>query len=496
LSGAAESPATQPATTRRGLVVIALLLAMATAAIEALIVATAMPTIVGALGGLEQYGWVFSSYLLAQTASIPLYGRLADLIGRKPVFVGGSVLFLVGSLLCGLSGSMPMLIASRALQGLGAGAVIPVTSTIAGDLFPMEQRAKIQGYISAVWGVSSLVGPALGGLIVDHMGWPWIFYLNLPLGLVALALVAVFLHEEVEAKRPKLDHAGGALLVAGTVSILLLALEGGRSIPWNGALAVGLGSAALGATVLFLLQERRARDPVLPLSLFSDRFFAVVALVSVALGGLTLGVSSTVPPFVQGVLGTSATVAGLVLGAMSIGWPIAAVASGKLLVRFGFRFTASLGGLLTVASGALLLLRPDGAGVYWFATATCIMGAGLGLGSTASIVSVQQKVGWSQRGVATGVVMFLRQLGSTFGVAVLGGVVARRLVATRAETGLDPEALLQAATREPLPPETVVRLSDLLAEAFEPAFVGVLAMAVAGLVVLVALRRRDEPVAR
>lgn len=483
-----------PATTRRGLVVAALLLAMATTAIEALIVATAMPTIVGALGGLEQYGWVFSSYLLAQTASIPLYGRLADVVGRKPVFVGGNLLFLAGSVACGLSGSMGVLIAARALQGLGAGAVVPVTSTIAGDLFPLEQRARIQGYISAVWGVSSLLGPALGGLVVDHFGWPWIFYLNVPLGFIALALVAAFLHEQVERRPVRLDHAGSALLVACTVAVLLLALEGGRSIAWSGLLAPALGLVAVGACAAFLIHERRTPEPVLPLSLFSDRFFTVAALVSVALGGLTLGVSSTVPAFLQGVVGATATTAGLVLGAMSIGWPLAAVASGKLLVRVGFRVTAGVGAALTVAAGAMLVWAPAGAAEPWFAGATCTMGAGLGLVSTASLVSVQQAVSWSQRGVATGVVMFLRQLGSTLGVAVLGGIVARRVLSARAATGLDPEALLHAAARAALPPDELARLADLLAAAFRPAFVGVLVIAIAGMAALAFLRRGDEPI--
>lgn len=225
-------PVSTPRTTHRGLVVVALMLAMAMAAIEALIVATAMPTIVGELGGMALYSWVFSSYLLAQAASIPIYSRFADLFGRKPTFVAGTALFLVGSLLCGLSGSMEQLVLWRALQGLGAGAVMPIATTIVGDLFPLAERAKVQGYLSSVWGVASLVGPVLGGLLVDHVGWQWVFYLNLPVGAAAAVMVAAFLHEEVAPRRHRIDWAGSGLLVLATVGGMLVLLEGGQSIPW------------------------------------------------------------------------------------------------------------------------------------------------------------------------------------------------------------------------------------------------------------------------
>ncbi|MGB7447847.1 MAG: MFS transporter, partial [Ornithinimicrobium sp.] len=289
-------------------------------AIDATILAAAVPAVVGDLGGLTQFPWLFSVYLLAQAVSVPIYGKLADVLGRKPVMMWGIGMFVLGSLLCGFAWSMGSLIAFRALQGLGAGAVQPIGITIIGDIYSVAERATVQGYIAGVWAIASLVGPTLGGLFADYASWRWIFFVNLPLGAAAAWMVARKLHEQKAATdrpRSRVDYTGAALLVLGSVLLLLALLEGGILWPWMSVTSISMFTAAGVLLVVFVLVERRAAQPILPMWLFGHRVVGTAMLISLLVGVLLLGLTSYVPLFAQGVLGTGAVTAGFALAAMT-----------------------------------------------------------------------------------------------------------------------------------------------------------------------------------
>src|SRR5215213_812212 len=314
---------------RKALITLATLIGTFLAALDATVVGTAMPTVIGELGGLELYPWAYASYLLASTLTGPAFGKLADTYGRKPVYLAGIFLFLLGSVLAGTSQSMAALIFFRTIQGLGAGAVQPVAITIVGDIFELEARARIQGLFGAVWGISAVVGPAAGGFLTDLISWRWVFYVNVPFGIIAAGLVAV-----------------------------LLALLGGGGAGELSVATLGLFIGGLAVLALFVLVERRAEDPVVPLDLFSERIIAVSALGNVAMGGVLLGVSVYVPLFVQGALGGTAITAGAAVASLSIGWPVGSFVGGRLLLLTGYRTTLLLGSAL-IALGSALCVPMD-----------------------------------------------------------------------------------------------------------------------------------------
>jgi EmrB/QacA subfamily drug resistance transporter len=413
------------AQTRRPFVLAALMLAMFLAAIEGTIVATAMPNIAARLGGLSLYGWVFSSYLLMQAGTTPIFGKLSDLFGRKPVFLVGIVVFLVGSVLCGFATSMEMLVAFRLLQGVGAGAVQPITLTLVGDLYSLEERGRVQGYTASVWGVSSIVGPLVGGLIVHQFSWSWIFWLNVPVGLVTILLIVLFLHESVEHKEASIDYAGAALLLVGLSSLLLALTEAAE---WGWRAIVPLVAVFAVSLLLFLRQERRAADPVVHLELWSDPLIALANVATLAIGLAMIGLITFVPTFVQGVLGRTALEAGLTLAAMTIGWPIASVIAGRLFLRVGVRTMARAGGI-AVSVGALLIVAFADRGPVGLGIAIFLMGVGFGLLNTTFIVAIQTSVPWQQRGTATASNMLMRMLGNAAGAAVLGALLNFRMAA-------------------------------------------------------------------
>lgn len=460
------------------------------AAVEVTIVATAMPTIVGSLGGFAYYAWVFSAFLLAQAVTIPVYGKLADTYGRRPVFIAGTLVFLAGSVLAGLAPTMLVLVASRAMQGLGAGAILPVATTIIGDLYTLEERVKIQGYLNSVWGVSAVTGPALGGLIVQTIGWPWIFFLNVPIGLLAIAGLLLALHEEVRPQRHRLDLAGAILLVIAIAALLLALLEGGSAWPWLSLPSAGLFLLAGLALALFLRREAQAPEPILPLAVLRNRVILVADTAVLSSGGLVLGVTSFVPAFVQGVLGAPPAVAGFTLTTLSIGWPLASAFTGMLALRIGFRTTALLGSLCTVVASLLFLalMRP-GTSPALVALASFVMGTGMGLSSTAFLVAIQDAVPWERRGVATGSFMFARLIGSSISVALLGTVlnagIRRYLTGSTAVLGdnrrLDVAgSLLEPALRSSLSPETVAALQAALVAGLRWVYLVVLGLALLG----------------
>ncbi|WP_338046236.1 MDR family MFS transporter [Polyangium spumosum] len=449
--------------TRRGLTLAGLVLALAMAALEATVVATAMPTVTGDLGGIQYYSWVTNAYLITSAITVPMFGKLADLHGRKPVLLAGIAIFLLGSAASGAATSMPALIAFRAIQGLGAGAMQPMPLTIIGDIYGIEERSRLQGLFGAAWGFFGLVGPIIGGVIVENVSWRWVFYMNLPFGVAAAALVMTALHERVEKQKRRLDLVG-AFLLAAFVTALLLASSGVHdAAEWAYVLATVL---LLGA---FLFVERRAEEPLLPLSLFTRRVIALSSAIGAVIGGAMIAILTYVPLYIQGVRGGTPTQAGSSITPMLITWPIASTLSGRILPRVGFRALVRFGmGCTAVAAVALPFVAEQGP--LALRVVTGIFGLGMGAANTALIISVQTAVRWEQRGVATASTMFFRTIGGAVAVGVMGGVIVSALAK---DTSLPKDAASRALSREGMSaigPDVVQRISGLLAEGLGTAF--------------------------
>lgn len=430
---------------RRGPILIALMLATGLVAIDATIVATAVPSIVEDIGGFASFPWLFSAYLLAQAVSVPVYAKLSDVVGRKPMILGGIGLFLLGSILCGLAWSMPALIAFRVLQGLGAGAVQPVAITIAGDIYTLAERAKVQGYLASVWAVSSVVGPTLGGVFASLGIWRWIFLINIPLCLLAGWMLLRTFHEEVERTKHRIDYLGAGLLTVSLSLLILGALQGGQAWPWDSAVSISVFAGGALLFVAFLLVERKAAEPILPPWVVSRRLLATTAMISFGVGVVMLGLTSYVPTFLEGSLKTSPLLAGLALAALTIGWPISASQAGRLYLRIGFRNTGIIGIVITVIGTALLALTASSPSVILVAVACFIVGLGLGLVATPSLIAAQTSVEWNERGVVTGTNLFARSIGSSIGVAVFGAI-ANAVYANGPSGGPDPQTTVSAST--------------------------------------------------
>jgi EmrB/QacA subfamily drug resistance transporter len=418
---AAEKKTHRPAT------VAALLLALFMGAMEMTVVSTAMPTVVAELGGALHYAWVFTAYMLTSTVTVPIYGKLADLHGRKPVMMVAMALFLIGSMASGQARTMGQLIVFRAIQGVGAGGMQPMALTIVGDIFKIEERAKMQGVFGAVWAIAGLIGPLLGGIIVATLSWRWVFYVNVPFGLVSAAVLTFSLVETVEKRAHGLDLAG-ALLLSAAVIALLLGTDG--EWPW-----ILLPASAV-LVVAFLFVEARAKEPILPLRLFAQRILATSSILSALSGGAMVGLVTFVPLYAQGVLGSTPTQAGTTIAAMAVTWPFASAISGRLIVKVGFRTLVRAGfALVALASVLLVLALSRGATPMQLRVLSALFGIGMGFANTPLVIAVQTSVGFSQRGVATASTMFFRNIGGTIGVGVMGVALAHALLAGAAHEG-------------------------------------------------------------
>jgi EmrB/QacA subfamily drug resistance transporter len=440
--------------TRRALTVTALLLVTFMAAMEVTVVSTAMPTVIADLGGIEHYAWVFTAYIVASTVTVPILAKLADLYGRKPIILVGIACFLVGSVGAGMSESMTELIVARVLQGVGAGGVQPMAMTILGDMYKSADRARVQGWFGGVWGLAGLTGPLLGGFIVDALSWHWVFFINVPFGLAAAAVLFVALHERVERKPHHLDFTGAGLLAVAIVAVLL-GSGGGKQTS-----LLLVAAAALGG---FAWVERRSPEPVLPFSLLRQRVIAVSSIAGALVGGVLIATTTFLPLYVQSVLGGSPTDAGLAIAPMAIGWPLASNITGRILPRVGFRPLVRLGFLLTL-TGALalvLFLRADSPVILPRFTSG-LLGLGLGFANTSLLVAVQGSVGWSQRGVATASTLLFRTLGGALAVGVLGAVLSAVLLRDPALTEGAVSSLLGPSHGRDLDPTTLAGLSMAL----------------------------------
>src|SRR3954470_3830264 len=374
-----ETPAAVGFRSDRGPVLAAVMLATALVALDATILATAVPSIVSDLGGFAQFPWLFSIYLLTQAVTVPLYGKYADVVGRKPVMFFGIAVFLLGSVLCGVAWSMPALIVARAVQGVGAGAVQPMSMTMIGDLYTVEERARVQGYVASVWGIASVVGPTLGGVFSEYLSWRWIFFINIPLCLLAAVMILRRFHEKVRRGHPVIDYKGAALLAAGLALVILGALEGGQAWAWDSPAGIAILTLGAASLVAVVFVERRAVSPVLPLWVFRRRLLVTSGLISVGVGAILYGLTSYVPTYAQDVLGAGPLLAGFALATLTLGWPIAGSQAGRIYLRLGFRWCALIGTTLVVGGCALLVLLGAASSVLFVAIDCMIVGLGMGL---------------------------------------------------------------------------------------------------------------------
>ncbi len=438
----------------RPLVTTAAIAVILITAIEGTIVATVMPQIVGQLGRFDLFSWVFTAYLLTQAVTIPLYGRLADIYGRKRMLLVAIGLFLVGSLMCGFAGGMVSLIAFRVLQGTGAGGLVPLAQTVVGDMYTPVERARIQGYLSSVWAMGSIVGPLLGAFLVAHTIWPVVFWVNIPIGAIAALFLILWLHETLQQRQHRIDYAGALLMVSGSALLMFAAVEAAHL---RAGTVAALVAVALALLILFVRYERRAPEPMIPLELLKNRVIAAGTLGACALGAIMMGATAFVSLYVQGVMGRGALLAGLVLMTPSLTWPIGSMSGGWMMLRTSYRATTLLGTLPLLLGCALMIALSPASGA---ALATCgvgFIGVGMGLTNNTFTVAIQGTVDWSQRGVATSTMSFMRQVGQSVGAAVFGGTVNARLAGAGAGADMvdrimDPaqRAAISAAAMKPL----------------------------------------------
>jgi len=461
-------------TTHRTLVLAAVMAANFMIAIEVTIVSTAMPQIVGQLGGLQLYSWVFSAFLLTQTATTVVFGKLCDLIGRKTVMLIGIAIFLAGPVLCGLAWSMPSLIAFRLVQGVGAGAVQPVAMTIVGDLYSAHERGKIQGWLASVWALSAVLGPLAGSLIIQHFSWAWIFWMNLPIGALAAGGFWAYLHEKAARGRGRIDHLSAGLFTIAIAAIMadLTALSAS-----DGTEIALISAVAVIAVVLFVIQERRSPEPMISLELWGRRPIAAANGASLLSGMVMIGLTTFLPVFVQGVMQKSPLIAGFALSVMVLGWPIGATIGVRGFRRFGVRAVLRTGGaLVPVGASVFVVLGADSSPVA-AGLGSLVVGLGMGLLSSASIILIQEIVDWSERGSVTASFLFARNLGSTFGATIFGSVLNLGLMRSGVAGAVTSDELRRLLERGSEHPAGDAALRAALEQSLHLTFVAMFAVA-------------------
>jgi EmrB/QacA subfamily drug resistance transporter len=487
-----REPLTTAAQPARRLVLAAVMMAIFMAAIDISIVATAMPSIVAELGGFHLFSWTFAAYLLAQAVTIPIYGRLADLYGRKRVFFAGAGLFMIGSALSGLAWGMVPLVLFRGLQGAGAGAIQPIAATIVGDIYGPAERARVQGWISGVWGVAAILGPPLGAFLVEHVSWSFVFWINLPIGAATFVMFSLFLHERRQPRRHRIDYLGSVLMVLGAGGVMLALMQVGHSGEPVTIAALALGG--LTALTVLAVHERSAPEPLLPMGLWRNRVVAVGCLAGFANGAVMMSLSAFLPTYVQGAMGRSPAAAGITLAASSVSWTFASIASGRLMIRTSYRMAAGVGGVSLVAGSLMLMALDPSRSLLWAATGALLNGIGMGFCNTAFIVSTQASVTWNERGMATSSMMFMRMVGSSVGAAIFGAIVNFGVHRQLPEAGDAVNRLMQPAARQLLGAAELARLTEAIASSVHVVYVIAGVVSVLSLFLALALPARLSPI--
>lgn len=459
------------------LVTIAIFVATFMTAVEGTIVSTAMPTIIGSLEGMALMNWVFSIYLLTSAMMTPVYGKLSDMIGRKPIFIIGAIIFIMGSALCGLSQTMTQLIIFRAIQGIGAGAIMPVAFTIIADIYPYEKRAKVLGMNGAAWGVAGIFGPLLGGFIVDHLSWHWIFYINVPVGLLTILLVSLFLHEEYHFEKKPIDYFGCLTLMGA----LLFLLYGFQILGENPSISLKLIGAFLVSIImfaLFVVAEKRATDPIIPLSLFNNRTFVIQNVVAALVSGFLIAVDVYIPMWMQGILGMKAAMGGFAITPMSLTWVMGSFIAGRVILKYPVKWILT-GSLIIVAfSGAFMLLLPISAPFVLFLLVTAIIGIGMGITITTTTVTAQNVVPKNQIGVATSSNTLFRILGQTIMISIYGIILNSNIakhISAETVSGINEKMmnkLINPLTAVSLDPKILPTLREILFDGLQGVFLG------------------------
>lgn len=443
-----------------------MLLATFLIGMSAWVISTAVPSIVADIGGFSSFPWLFSVYLLTMTVTVPVFSKLADTVGRKRLLMFGILVFILGSVLCGLAWDMPSLIAFRVVQALGGGSIQPLALTVIGDLYTREERARVQGYLAITLASASVIGPAIGGVFALLDLWRLVFLINLPLGLLAAWLIHRNIHEQVERRRHRIDYLGAALITGALTLLILGLLEGGDAWAWDSptSLAIFAGGGILFAA--FLVRERYAAEPVIPLALFRRPLVVVMAVLGLMMGGIMVGLTAFAPTYLQVSAGMSPVWAGVAVAAMAIGMPVSSAFAATLYLRWGLRPTTVLGGAITLAGAVGLAVFASSPSAWTVAGCAALIGIGFGFTTVPGLVAVQESVAWNQRGVVTGLVTFFRSLGQAIGVALLGAVA--KTILDTGPAGVQDPATVQAASAAVFVVVAIFAVVHLAGAAFMP----------------------------
>jgi EmrB/QacA subfamily drug resistance transporter len=481
---------------QRMVVTAGVMMGMFLAALEATVVGTAMPTVIAALGGLQHYSWVFSAYLLTSTVTVPIWGKLSDLYGRRPLYQIGIAIFLAGSILSGISTSMFQLIAFRAIQGLGAGALVPLAMTIIGDIYTLQERARMQALFSGVWGLASIVGPIIGGFLTDQLSWRWVFFINIPFGTLSVLVIGSSLKEPKLTQHPKIDYAGAITLTLGIVLLMLALVNSGTLSALLTLRNLLLLCGAVICTILFIRIERKAQEPILPFSLFQNQVVKISVLAGFLIGIAMFGAISFIPLYAQGTRGATATEAGSLLTPLMLSWVTLSVIGGRILLRTGYRPTVIAGCVFLTGAFAWLSTFDSNTPKLFLYIDLILVGAGLGLTMLTLLIAVQQAVPRQILGTATSLNQFARSIGGAVGVAIMGAFLSAGLASNlhkaaaksmaiitpqqADQLAANPNALIDPTSRAAMSADQLHLLQSALSSALKNVFlVGMIMSAIA-----------------